>query len=1302
MSGKKYLLNQPYFKPNYYKALEHILPQYLKEDDIDTFGKDIDPTDSLINTHIDLINNFSSVLYVSSIATSPSYSAMDTPGGVAPYFVKQNNLTDITTDRFERKILNKLNRSILDFETSGEFATYVSGTLLSSIVLNSPTAQFETAHTAADTHTYLIENLSWVYFLNTSGSGGWDPSSWITNKLVETVYTGNPILINDGIRGLSEFTWRNNLGYYPTDFVSGVGEHVSGTQQLEKLGTWIDVVYSPLYADSADFTVRDKIDTFLESNVKSSDSIPAGPYSRLIRAMSFLAFDINNETEMLGSLYDLEDCPDDFLPHVAELIGWDLFGADPDRWRLQLRNAVDIYKSIGTKKSIQFALNTVFPKDTFPIESRITELYESYVPYLIYYALATESSNFKSFGTWTAVLAESMNVGGFSTSSFDENLRLAVDRILLEVYEEFPDSFNIPNQEKGFYYRGRTYPIPPFEEYPYYVNVEITPRMVEFIADRLACFGVRQQFALDTSGYIESNTLQVDDEPRAGSMLFFTSGHNDPPNLASLITNLNDNKFEYVSLWNGKSSHFKLVFDASEFDFLKTGLDLGDENSRDAFYIASQITNKLAPADAIPLISIELSSIDVLGFEASAVPLIFPDKNEIDPGGSRNTTESGIVIGTYKRGISPSGLVLGRGDANNLHQTSYTGSIDSSTLERNTLRRRSLEKIMPLHSYYDRTGYNMPTSFYMTSSLSGAPLGFIPSSLSYEDITDYVNLPAVYSHCETITSPRSYFGYAVSDALLSRGHVGLGLDSTHNDRGQLAPIYDAIHSIKEREKILEASAAYGPVSGVIDSVSNVYLSEANIRTEASGWFPNSADDFYFNSFGKDLHKLYGIYAQHFNKHALAPHIMELDGATLFSHTWGPILYNNDFEDISYTTNLVVSSLASVPQLTPESSIFSGPLSYVASAATDMYLDTYEKVVSGLVDGVELIHTSGSYSTNSFSVFRLGQANKTLKDDPYMFENTFIASRATGNGLPRIRFDMGKYNSPASRPIQDQFLIPNHKFKCKTKCLVTDNKGLIFGGSNRQVGVWVHTKPENGLMWTVKDGVWFQHSQLLSRTDILTGYSHIFKLERKTKEEQRNEPKESNLQCLDLVTGTTEPTSPVSKLRESDFETLEFEFNTINKFTTLPKAYRDTQPALHRTNQEYVVEVFLIPNGLPDEFLLLDTVELQDTTMKKLSEKYVTGGYVDPLCHRDDRPTYSCENRVELTKEELFDIFRYFNSISNTGNLNFGKATRDISNADTMGAGGGSRIDYRLRATGLDTLILSGTYNLAYDEIEFLG
>src|SRR5210317_638239 len=241
-TGKTYLTGQKYFKPNYFEALKYILPEFLTEDDTDNFGKHDDLRDQIINDNILLANNLNDFMSISSVENTV-YSDIDTLEGITPFFVKQNNLTNITSEKFEDKILKPLGKSLVSYETSGEFANYISGTLLPSIVLNSPTAQFEDSQVPSAAHNYLIENLSWMYFLNTTGIS-YDPSNFVANELVNKIYRGNPIQLNDGIKGLMEFVWRNeHTEYFPSDFVSSTDSYLSGTQQLDKLKTWVDIIY---------------------------------------------------------------------------------------------------------------------------------------------------------------------------------------------------------------------------------------------------------------------------------------------------------------------------------------------------------------------------------------------------------------------------------------------------------------------------------------------------------------------------------------------------------------------------------------------------------------------------------------------------------------------------------------------------------------------------------------------------------------------------------------------------------------------------------------------------------------------------------------------------------------------------------------------------------------------------------------------------------------------------------------------------------------------------------------------------
>ena len=1335
MSGKSYLRNQNFFKRNYFEALKYILPGYLYEDDVSGTPRSEDPVETIINSHIDVADNISSILYVSAVENS-NYSGIQTLQGFAPYFVKQNELTKITTQEFEDKILTYLGRNFRDYENSEDFSEYVENTVLPAITLNNPdSGVFSSIGDSSAIHNYLITNLSWMYFLNTSGES-YDPSSYVKGLIVSSLYDGVRVNLNDCINGLTEHLWRNGSGaYYPSAlFASGERSDLSGTQQLEKLKTWNDVIYSPLHSDSSDFRVRDKFQTYVDSSLKSTNKIESGPFARLIRALSFFAYDSDNESEEISTLYDIDDCPDDYLPLVAQLIGWDLFGNDPNRWRLQLRNAVSIYKTIGTKRSVQNTINTIFPKDTFPIEGRLTELWESYVPYLIYYALATESSVFKDFETWNPDLANQMGVLKYSTSSMDTNIRLAVDKILYDVVNTFPDSFPIDvwksEFDLTFNYRGRDFEIPPFEEYPYYVNVELDQPMIRFITDRLVCFGVREEFALDVSSYITSNAITGDDEPRLGSWLIFTSGYNSPPNLDRLLRNVTDTKIDYASLWSGKSSHFKLVLQASEFDFTKENLD--EVDSGDAVVFASKAVGKSAPAHAIPLVTLEVSAEpDVLGFESSCLPHVYLDSVEIDQAGGNNIFASGIFLNSYKRGINTDGNVIGRSATESLVSPELLGVSSIGAVSRNTARRRSYEKVMPFNGYYDRTGFNMPVSFDMASGLSGIPLGLVPSSLTYTPVSSHVNLPDIWAQCEGLRSVNSYYEYDVSNTQNVRGQSANFQANTDRttDRGQLPGVYAAMHRIAERQKdlksLIDLSGASSSLQSYLDDLNEglndpdtasgllpfllsetqrvqalldgdfrSYTTSATNDGSAGYTFPASVNDYYYFEFGRDLHRLFHTYHENFQWHRLSPDVQEQGGANIFSHTFGPLLYNHDFNELGSVTGLVASSFASPPKISASSAPFVGAGSFVASAASSMYLDAFERVSSGIVEGVELVLTSGTETDSSFSIIRVPGSQKATFEDPFLFDKTLLLMRSGAGAATRIRFDLSKYEANSEHPISNNFLSPEHDFRVTLSSLISQDSGLTVGG--KRVGIWIHTKPENGQMWSfTPTGQWVQHDQRVSRQNLLNSYAHTKLLDLRPNDPQTTSATE-NYTCLSQT--TTYRNSPIIGLSEDDFDEFSVTFDTRNRDILLPYQYQKDYNQLHRLDQNYVIEVFMAPGNQPDDFMLVDKVTVQDLTMKRLSEIFAAGTKSDPLCVLDDLKRGCLEYRVELSKKDLFDVFKHFNNLAGKSSAT-AYASRDKAKTETiMESEGGSRIDYRYVNDLASTVYV--TLNLGINSITF--
>ena len=137
---------QKYFERNYLDVLEIITPNVYWEDDFNLSGVEVSELDQLINSNI-LVANSSGAVAASSLEGINYLSSLSTVDGIAQFFINQNNLTWFTTQNFDNKILYPLQTKAKDtvlssvvktldkFETSSEFATFVSGTFLPYSVL---------------------------------------------------------------------------------------------------------------------------------------------------------------------------------------------------------------------------------------------------------------------------------------------------------------------------------------------------------------------------------------------------------------------------------------------------------------------------------------------------------------------------------------------------------------------------------------------------------------------------------------------------------------------------------------------------------------------------------------------------------------------------------------------------------------------------------------------------------------------------------------------------------------------------------------------------------------------------------------------------------------------------------------------------------------------------------------------------------------------------------------------------------------------------------------------------------------
>lgn len=1320
MSSKSKLTkDRNYYKSNFDQALRKVIPYIYYQEDESLNDKQVDIFDQIINTQLEAIGNINSVLYVSAIPGTV-FSSIDSQEGISQFFVKQNALTDLDSNDFERRILLKLDKSYKDFNTSSDFSEFINKTLLPGIRTNSPTLDFLQGGSASANHNYLVNNLSWLYFLNRNESLTYNPSSFVHDLLLEKIYTGGSIQLNDAMRGFTSYVWKNydstpawqSLELIPEDFKApSPGDfYTSGTQQLEKLLTLIDILYSPLFTDSSDTRVKDSIDDYLINGYKLDSKVNTGSFINLIKAFSFGFADYNDNVDKIEILNDINLCPDELLPKLAELIGWRLFGAEPDRWRLQIANAVDIYRKLGTKKSLQLAVDSVLGQDVFDVSSYITEMWESYVPNLIYYALATESRLLDSFSTWTRDVANSIRVPYYSTSSMDENIRICVDEIIYQVCNKFRRNFflggklfQVGSEDFKFNYRNRDMDVPPFEEYPYYLNVQVNEDMIDFIVEKLVCFGVRQQFAFQVGDYIKNNvTKATDDIAISNGWLFFTSGVQYPPNWNSIIKDISNTKSEYLPLWNGKSSHFKIILSASSFDFNKTSLDA---DSSETVKIVSKTAQEFSPAHSIPDLILLVSDQDQYSnYTAEPLNYIGIDKVEqaslltASSNGFSNFANKTFFTPSYKRGLTSTSLEsFSRWDTDSLIDSRVGTNQSIAYLPRRAHRRRNLKNIIPKDGFYDRTGFNMPASLYdySVSNDQFLPLGLIPSSLEYVNITDYNNIPAVYNICENLNSSNVYNGVSVSNTYPVRGWntTDKFTEEVFNvskaaDRGQLHPFVATIHHIGEQAKSLHASAYYHYNTQDYNSNyrwKNVLQSYANSATEFSGAFPNSFDDYINFKLGRDFQKLYYDYTHNFNEHRTSPITTTQNGPVILAHALGSLIYNSDLTKRgSFGNSLITTNLTNTIELRNKEGIFSssGTSSgtYIANSILDLGTRQREYRNSGILEHIEFCQVSATSKNNNFVIIDIDPSFKSSVRRNTLLDDNILIKQSAYDGFGRIIFDISKYQLDSNLyDITRNFLTPNHEFNFKFKTIISDSIGRSFGGGT--IGVWIHTKPELDKVWSfTKNGEWVQHSASSITVDEVLSYSQLFNMPR--------EDREFVSGCINYL----DPTNPnrkndvIASITEQDFKEISISFHTKNhtcidipNTSVTPEYFEGVSNHVHRLNQNYVVEIFTIPTA-DDKFSLYYDFSMIDLTLNKWSKPLVAGIPNGSTMGE----VYCKELRVDLTKHQILNILKYFNQLRGSyskqgyngiNNLT-GYASRESS--VTQGfyeASGGSKVNY---------------------------
>tara|TARA_R110000824_G_scaffold158276_6_gene332063 strand:+ start:6970 stop:11838 length:4869 start_codon:yes stop_codon:yes gene_type:complete len=637
---------QEHFKANYIEVVRRILPEYYEETEYNLFGEEEDLQYRVLGSILYLANNVSSLigkpttynLQVSSFSGNEAY---------VPYFVPFNNLTDVSPSKYEEYILRPFGKTFASFTNKDQFSTFLLTSALPHTRLNHVSDYFAQQFsstvdpditTVSGVSNALIQNLGWVYLQNTPGTitdaNSVGVSSFLYSSIMENIYYGKRLKTSDGVRNLFKWMYHNAKGggeawtpivnkflpvpfnnpssvYNPVDGNPG-NFYASGGQLVSALDTLVSVWVNEDDPNSLYF--RDIVNaSLLGLDVSRMEN--AGPMSKMLKALAYGFYDIQTSIRDVQYLLDIEECPEEFLQYLGRYLGWTFFSEDPDKWRDQLKQAIYLYKAKGTRQAIAQAVNMVIPSSVYsPVApvSGLQELWESYIPNLLYYTLKTETNlgkdndeylDFRSkFSGALAASGLPFRVTNYDGANKDSNVRFAVDAVLELLNEEYGYMVigGTPYKETaywkaqiargvapGYTARGARLTIPPWEESRFYQNCQVGPNMDNFIQtlssilarsySEAGC-GVPVSAATYVSEYISSSVSIKDrngiNEPGWGAnntFKFMTSSLNLPLNYKQVIREGDLESMSVFDYWNSKSSEVHSKFHASSIDFSSMG-----------------------------------------------------------------------------------------------------------------------------------------------------------------------------------------------------------------------------------------------------------------------------------------------------------------------------------------------------------------------------------------------------------------------------------------------------------------------------------------------------------------------------------------------------------------------------------------------------------------------------------------------------------------------------------------------------------------------------------------------------------
>ena len=940
--------NRKYYKHNYIDVIKTMVPSLYEDTDYSIYGSEED----ILYTVLGKVMKTAEDIKVISNVSGYDVSAL------RRLFISRNNLTNIKPFTFEQKILKPLQTSFDAFPNRTAFKSYVSSTLLHKIPLNKPTTEFQegvetyvdsTIDSLPKVHNYLFQNLSWLYVLNSKGpTNGFDPSAAVVSGMMQ-IYDNHTFTEGDGVKLLFEYLWRNRdvtgaVGASATEYlppllgksnteVTGL-TFASGNQQLDNLKTLVDVWYEQ--ADETSTTLDDYLDLYLTNGSFEARQVAGGAFEKFLQAVSFGFYDVNLVIEELGDLLDIERCPPQFLHYLASLIGWQLMTGDADRWRAQLRKAVYLYKSKGTKRALEDAIDLVFPGKKVDAAKNINETWECFLPRMIYYLIATESAVLND-PAYNANTIPGIPSHHFSVDTPDLNYRFATDYVIKAIHENTPptpskpeggaiyfgeDKFDLATWEegnpdfKGFQHRGvDDVPVPPWENDRFYDNSYITSAQFEILEDILkgkrdaktgyASLGggleIPESYVdslLDVLKKSNYNTGSVYNLSWNDKFKFYTSSMEVPPNLSSVIASGDGSKLNLIDYWSSKSS---LVYSNIELSALSHSIGEASGVAMDVptiMHNVNSIFKQFAPFHVVFKLFATESLTDTYNQTAD----IF--------------AEDGFCVRIFKNDLNLSA----NGDTdqyifNNLVTTTLTVSsvagapvkVVHADKPRGTGRRRNLKYNNAPH-YFSRNGTSMPVphafnssrkaehssvSSLLVNSRNFIPLGFNFSSGDFYSTSG--DFSAVYAASNDLSMSAMPLEHEESRFYIPAGNRD-GIMHSEETFFEI-PVSSTFPC---RAPFVNPTCDVAVQRQQIPAFKQVIIKHLIKRGDTESFDDEALDNF---SFGSDVHGAYFDYIRYFNKNFKLFEIKEFinnqfhrtrnsGGRYIGAHIYGPILANN--------------------------------------------------------------------------------------------------------------------------------------------------------------------------------------------------------------------------------------------------------------------------------------------------------------------------------------------------------------------------------------------------------------------------